>query len=80
LQLIDCQNIFCEVDKYARIKHPDIKGNSDRTRIKQKFRINTKPLALWFPPKWGLNDQISMPTQDKLPVMNIRDIKLTSIT
>ena len=22
LQLIDCQNLFCEVDKYARVYHP----------------------------------------------------------
>ena len=26
LQLIDCQNLFCEVDKYARIRHPEISG------------------------------------------------------
>ena len=25
LQLIDCQNLFCEVDKYARIAHPEAK-------------------------------------------------------
>ncbi len=30
LQLIDCQNHFVEVDKYARVKHPDIKGDSDQ--------------------------------------------------
>ena len=35
LQLIDCQNLFCEVSKYARVKHPEIKGLSKRTRIKQ---------------------------------------------
>lgn len=58
LQLIDCQNVFCEVDKYARVKHPDIKGKSDRVKIKQSFKINTKPLEFWFPPKWGLNDKI----------------------
>jgi hypothetical protein len=26
LQLIDCQNLFCEVDKYARVFHPEISG------------------------------------------------------
>ena len=26
LQLIDCQNLFCELDNYARVKHPDIAG------------------------------------------------------
>jgi hypothetical protein len=40
LQLIDCQNIFCEVDKYARVKHPQIRGNSERLRIKQVFRVS----------------------------------------
>ncbi|HSZ85831.1 MAG TPA: nucleotide kinase domain-containing protein [Puia sp.] len=58
LQLIDCQNIFCEVDKYARVKHPQISGNSERTRIKQMFKINYKPVDFWFPPKWGINEKI----------------------
>src|SRR5439155_23738355 len=38
LQLIDCQNLFCETGKYARARHPDIGGITGRTRIKQKFR------------------------------------------
>lgn len=59
LQLIDCQNIFCEVDKYSRVKHPEIKGLSDRMRIKQVYKTNTKPLDYWFPPKWDINDKIS---------------------
>lgn len=59
LQLIDCQNLFCEVDKYARVKHPDIKGASDRVRIKQVLKVNTKKIDFWFPPKWGLNDKIA---------------------
>lgn len=58
LQLIDCQNIFCEVDKYARIKHPEIKGNSGRIRIKQVYKTNKNPQNYWFPPKWGINDMI----------------------
>ncbi|MEQ9468005.1 MAG: putative DNA base hypermodification protein [Ekhidna sp.] len=58
LQLIDCQNIFCEVDKYARVKHPEIKGNSDRSKIKQSYRVNSKALRFWFPPKWGINENI----------------------
>lgn len=58
LQLIDCQNLFCEVDKYARVKHPDIKGNSDRVRIKQVYKIDYKPIDFWFPPKWGINENI----------------------
>ena len=54
LQLIDCQNLFCEVGKYARVVHPDIKGVSGRTRIKQKFTQNRDPLPQWYPPKWGV--------------------------
>lgn len=58
LQLIDCQNLFCEVDKYARVHHPEIAGLSGRTRIKQKFAPNAARLELWYPPKWSLNDRI----------------------
>lgn len=58
LQLIDCQNLFCEVDKYARIAHPDIKGNSNRTRIKQNFRHNPEAINYWYPPKWEINAKI----------------------
>jgi hypothetical protein len=58
LQLIDCQNLFCEVDKYARMKHPDIAGISGRTRIKQKYSANTQPVDYWYPPKWGINQAI----------------------
>ena len=58
LQLIDCQNLFCEVDKYARAAHPEIPGISGRTRIKQAYRRDTALLTAWFPPKWGLNDPI----------------------
>jgi hypothetical protein len=54
LQLIDCQNLFCEVDKYARVVHPEAKGNSGRTRIKQLFAQSLAPLPQWYPPKWAL--------------------------
>ena len=68
LQLIDCQNLFCEVGKYARLAHPEIMGVSDRTRIKQKFTPNSQPIHYWFPPKWGLNDLVE---QDCRKRMNI---------
>jgi hypothetical protein len=58
LQLIDCQNLFCEVDKYARHAHPDIVGITGRTRIKQVFRSSPSPIEYWYPPKWGLNELI----------------------
>jgi len=54
LQLIDCQNLFCEVDKYARVKHPEFSGKQQRFRIKRKFQPSHSPLEYWFPPKWGL--------------------------
>jgi alpha-glutamyl/putrescinyl thymine pyrophosphorylase clade 1 len=58
LQLIDCQNLFCEVSKYARVAHPNIAGHSGRTRIKQKFSPTASHFRLWYPPKWGINDLI----------------------
>lgn len=59
LQLIDCQNLFCEVDKYARVAHPDISGISGRLRIKQKFAPTGALRTPWYPPKWGINGKIS---------------------
>jgi hypothetical protein len=55
LQLIDCQNLFCEVDKYSRLAHPEIKGFSGRTRIKQKYKRNCSSIDYWYPPKWKIN-------------------------
>lgn len=55
LQLIDCQNIFCEVGKYARVSHPQIKDKSGRVKIKQMYR-NSRPLQKpSFPKKWGMS-------------------------
>lgn len=58
LQLIDCQNLFCETDKYARLAHPDVVGLSGRTRIKQMYRQTSRPIAYWYPPKWKVNEKI----------------------
>lgn len=58
LQLIDCQNLFCELGKYARECHPEMRGVSGRSRIKQLFRPTEGTLAYWYPPKWGLNERI----------------------
>jgi alpha-glutamyl/putrescinyl thymine pyrophosphorylase clade 1 len=58
LQLIDCQNLFCEVDKYSRVAHPELAQRGGRTRIKQLFRPAGAPPVPWFPPKWGLNERI----------------------
>lgn len=54
LKLIDCQNLFCEVDKYARVAHPE-SNSSARRRIKQKFNPKCEPIDYWYPPKWGIN-------------------------
>ena len=61
LQMIDCQNLFCETDKYARVAHPDIRGLNDRIRIKQQY-INRglKKIDYFYPPKWGINDKIGV--------------------
>ena len=58
LQLVDCQNLFCEVDKYARVAHPEYGGKQMRKRIKQKYSLNREPIQYWYPPKWGINDRI----------------------
>ncbi|EHQ43933.1 nucleotide kinase domain-containing protein [Myroides odoratus] len=54
LQLIDCQNLFCEVDKYSRVAHPDINGLSNRTRIKQIYKPDNSHIDYFFPPKWNI--------------------------
>jgi hypothetical protein len=53
LQLIDCQNLFCEVDKYSRVAHPEFSGDG-RTRIKQRFVPTVRPTPQVYPPKWRL--------------------------
>jgi alpha-glutamyl/putrescinyl thymine pyrophosphorylase clade 1 len=55
LQLIDCQNLFCEVGKYARLMHPEFPGASGRTRIKQRFVAALRPVPQWYPPKWNVH-------------------------
>lgn len=58
LQLIDCQNLYCEVSKYARVAHPEYAGVAGRVRIKQRFAPRAEPLSAWYPPKWGINARI----------------------
>ena len=57
--MIDCQNLFCEVDKYARVAHPEVMGITGRNRIKQKFRATDEKISFFYPPKWKINDNIS---------------------
>lgn len=65
LQLIDIQNLFCEVDKYARMKHPEIAGVSGRTRIKQRFKETTEPIEYFYPPKWGIRANTTIQLRSK---------------
>lgn len=58
LQLIDCQNLFCEISKYARVVFPEIEGLFGRSRIKQKFKPAGRLPAPSYPPDWGLNQRI----------------------
>ena len=53
LQLIDCQNIFCELDKYCRVAVPDLKSN--RKKIKKKYVSKPVKIEYCYPPKWNIN-------------------------
>ncbi len=52
LQYIDCQNIFCELDKYCRQAVPELKSN--RTRIKKKYVPKSDKIEYKYPPKWNV--------------------------
>ena len=55
LQPVDCQNLFCEISKYARAVHPTYSGSSGRRRIKQVYRYAFNPLPHpMYPPRWKL--------------------------
>jgi hypothetical protein len=70
LHAIDCQGLFCELDKYARVAFPELRSN--RQRIKATFTPTNEPLPLFYPPKWGINDRLpdtcAPPGQQALPV------------
>jgi hypothetical protein len=53
LQLIDCQNLFCEFDKYTRAR-PDLNLVDSGKRIKNTFEANPKPIEYFYPPKWNV--------------------------
>ena len=74
LQLIDCQNLFCEVAKYARVRFPALTPPGGRMRIKQRYRPGAPVEAPFFPPKWGINDAVdelfSPPGSNREPDLN----------
>ena len=75
LALIDCQNLFCETDKYARVAHPEAAGLGARTRIKQKY-VSGRDVALpFFPPKWGLNERVRREMASIRPSTNSEDAR-----
>jgi len=59
LHAIDCQGLFCELDKYCREATPHLTSN--RSRIKARFSPSPNPMALYLPAKWGLSPDL--PTQ-----------------
>jgi hypothetical protein len=56
LHAIDCQGLFCELDKYCREAAPELL--SARSRIKARFVPSPERLEFFFPPKWGLNERL----------------------
>lgn len=72
LQLIDCQNVFCEVSKYARVAHPEVGGESGRTRIKQRYTARSALIPQWYPPKWG----VKAPNSDHQQLSGISSTQL----
>jgi len=63
LHAIDCQGLFCELDKYARVAFPELRSN--RVQIKAHFTPTPRPLPLFYPPKWGLNDRLPTSNGDR---------------
>lgn len=59
LHAIDCQGLFCEIDKYSRVAFPELK--SARVRIKQEFRPAGPMPSLAFPARWGLVPRQAVP-------------------
>ena len=54
LQLVDIQNVFCEVDKYTRLALPQLQLSASEKRPKQRYRPSASPRTASFPVKWNL--------------------------
>jgi hypothetical protein len=79
LHAIDCQGLFCETDKYARVAFPEL--TSARVRIKQEFRSAGPLTAMRFPPKWGLSSARREPPaleQGRRPEAGPRQLQLAT--
>lgn len=64
LHAIDCQGLFCELDKYCREAVPELLSN--RSRIKARYTPASRPLELFFPPKWNI-----LPAQAFIPAATL---------
>ena len=53
LHAIDCQGLFCELDKYSRVKVPSLISN--RVKIKSRYTSSQDAIHHFYPPKWGIN-------------------------
>jgi hypothetical protein len=73
LQAIDCQNLFCETDKYCRAAFPDLKSN--RKKIKAKFTATPQQIDYFYPPKWDINDQVQETLAQRLPPLEIPNLQ-----
>jgi hypothetical protein len=52
LQYIDCQSLFCELDKYCRERVPSLKSN--RKKIKKKYIEKKEKIGYKYPKKWDI--------------------------
>jgi hypothetical protein len=58
MDLIDYQSVFCEVDKYSRVAHPELNylSKQKREKIKRTYSVNPGEVRLLprpqFPSRW----------------------------
>lgn len=67
MHAIDVQGMFCELDKYCRVRFPNLK--SPRTKIKSKYKPKADLISYFYPPKWGINNLATK--RDKLYFSNL---------
>jgi hypothetical protein len=73
LQAIDCQNLFCETDKYCRAAFPDLKSN--RKKIKSKFTSTPQQIDYFYPHKWRINNKLKESLAQRLPQLDIPNLQ-----
>jgi hypothetical protein len=78
LQLIDCQNLFCEIAKYSRVAHPEFTAVGGRHRMKRTYSAGPEVAQPWFPPKWGINERIA-PIPETQPSSQQLDLSLDQV-